>query len=76
MILLKPPALPKGQYFGWENKLCAQPRAGQAWQRVAVLFFFGCSRGAGLSGRSLPFFSHFVAFVSYVVVVCKLILQK
>ena len=48
MAVLQLPEFPKGQYFEWEKELWAQPRAGLAWQRVAGLFFFGCSRGNAL----------------------------
>ena len=50
---------------------------GLVWpERVAGLYFFGCCRGHGLWGRSLLFFQNHVTFVSYVVLVCELILQK
>ena len=46
--------------FRWEKKFWVQRGIGQAWQRVAGLFFFGCFRGDKLWGRSLPFFQNFV----------------
>ena len=48
MIMLQPPAFPKGRYFfvmGEETP--AQSRIGLAWQRVAGLFYSGHSRGTG-----------------------------
>ena len=47
------------------KELLAQSRIRLAWQRVAGLFFFGCSRGDELWGRGCPFFQNCVAFVSY-----------
>ena len=63
---------PNRRYFGWEGtpgKAWGQA----AWQRVAGLFF-GCSRGDELWGINLPLVQNCVAFVSYVFLVCKLIL--
>ena len=71
MVLLQLPAFPKARYVGWEKEVWVQHRVRPAWQRVAGLWFFGCSRGHGLGGRSLPFFQNCVAFVSYR---CKLTL--
>ena len=68
MIMLQLPAFPKGWYFGWildRKELRAQPRIRLAWQTMVELFFFGCSRGDEIGGRSLPFFQNCVAFVSY-----------
>ena len=62
-----------GMDFVLGKKLLAQARIGLIWRRVSGLFF-GCSRGDELWSRSLPFFQNGVAFVSFVILVCKLIL--
>ena len=54
------------------KELSAQPRIQLVWQKVSGLFFSGCSSGDDLWGRNLTFFQNCVAFVSNVVLVCKL----
>ena len=80
--------LPQGCLPGWSCRRClsfrtdnifdgkelqAQLRFRLAQQRVAGLFF-ACSIGSRLWSISLPFFQNCVAFVSYIVLVCKLTL--